>query len=628
MIDEVDMAATPNTRRKNMEARLARKGVAAGSAERMVPPVAEGTVPSQVCSVLRVSWCLTLMFLLQDAHVKSLAAKQMAEQTFEKEQRRLEREAEQKRADAERRAEEERLALVQAAEAAERETEAAALAKAQHRREHQAAEEAAAQAERHRQQAEAEERERRLQAEQNDRKLREAAAAAEAAREALKEEDRRRAEAKRLADEQRAAEVVPLCSLLLLCGSNPCICACQELRAEIELQQREDERRQREAEEQYQARLAAQAKPQPVAEPDIDHAQIEAAKQAAEQRRKQAEELQAAAKAAQVPLISNSDVLFTPIAPKSGSATQNTLETPATGLLEVKEDLDIDSLLGGLDMDLSLAPASGAAAPAKPVNKNLSVAAAPALGRDSTLRNELADLNMDDIMAGMSTITADAAPATAPASVTSPPPANTGGLRLAESVTKAEDMDVDAALGALDFGSMAPGGGTSKPSTSTTAPATTSAKPAVSAPTAAAPTATSAASNVFDDFKVDLLDTTGTSVDTSSVSALDITSVVASPTKEPASAAVAAPAESLTAVEKTRSLREIRASVEGPPAAEIVTTSPGGAKVSIHCWGARTCANAARCRSWRPGLLRSPLQSQHMLLWMLLTLASALMRRR
>ncbi len=211
LIDEVDMAATPNTRRKNLEARMARKG---GAAERAAPAAvttSEGTVPSQVGQPSLVLIAGQLDVGLQDAHVKTLAAKQMAEQTFEKEQRRLERESERRRAEAEQRAEEERMALVRAAEAAEREAEAAAAATATARQAQQAAQaaqlEAAAEAERSRQRADAEQRERRLQAEQRDRQLREAAAAAEAAQAALKEQQRRQAEAERLAAEQKAAEV-------------------------------------------------------------------------------------------------------------------------------------------------------------------------------------------------------------------------------------------------------------------------------------------------------------------------------------------------------------------------------------------------------------------------------------
>jgi hypothetical protein len=141
-------------------------------------------------------------------------------------------------------------------------------------------------------------------------------------------------------------------------------------------------------------------------------AKIEAAKKAQmleSARQKEALEKmqkQAAATVARVATVPD-DVAFTPIAAGKGGGGFHggALDTPAT--LQIKDDLNIEAMLGQLDLDLDMSKDSR-----KPIaNKNLQVANST-MSRDSTAR-ELEGL--DNLMAGMDAFSFDTSVASTPA---------------------------------------------------------------------------------------------------------------------------------------------------------------------------------------------------------------------
>ncbi len=362
LIDEVDMAATPNTRRKNAAARKAVKDASDSAAARSTAVTTETREPSV------------------ELEARARAAKAQADAIFAKETKRMEQEAETSRQAAEAAAEAERQALIRQVEAAEAETEkveASAPLKAAG-----AVTPSAAAVE---QSQLKDERALRAEAEAADRRLHEAARLAEKATEEARERERREAEAARLAEEERAAA---------------------ELRAELDLKGREAEALTRAAELKHQEQVARTSK-RIEAPAEVDERAVEAAKKEAEAalaKQKAATEsaratVAAAAPKINGPIVSDDALMFTPISVKSGGGGgANALDTPATvfGAGGVKDELNIDSLLGSLDLDLDTTHTRGA-----PVNnKNLKTPAASTLPRDSGVSRELEGL--DEMMAGIS----------------------------------------------------------------------------------------------------------------------------------------------------------------------------------------------------------------------------------
>ncbi len=504
LIEEVDMAATPNTRRKNQERRkqtLMAKATAGAAAANRSGTEAEPAAnrPELTTEVLQ----------------RTSRARQQADETFEKEARRLAK-TEADRPSDEARVEAERAALVKAAEEAERLADESSRSVASnsnasfadeashnHQPHHQAVDERAA----------------RAQAEARDRELREAALAEERRNLAELKASQMEALAKQRAAEEREAA---------------------ELRAELELTERAQVALQEERFHKEREAAAAQMREQEaklMAEQERDQiAKVEAARkaqQAEQQRQREAlEQLQRQA-AVVAPVVSvPDDVAFTPIAANKGGAA-SALDTPMS--LQIKDDLNIEAMLGQLDLDLG-APSEPALA-----NKRLAVAAGnTTMTRDSTAR-ELEGL--DAMMAGMDAFSFDTSVAATPVrlAAASLGGSRTGGLNIREPV-KTEELDVEAALGAMDFERVAQTGASSSPHQPlqhnfSTVHAHDTAKEVVQATHQQAPHPTAAVSqtparNAFDDFTLDTLDTTGTSLSAASLNfKVDLDAIGASPAK-------------------------------------------------------------------------------------------------
>jgi hypothetical protein len=266
-------------------------------------------------------------------------------------------------------------------------------------------------------------------------------------------------------------------------------------------------------------------------------AKIRAAQTEAQQRKQALESLQKQA-ASSVPVVAiPEEAAFTPIAASKGGLG-NDLETPLT--LAVKDEMNLDAMLGELNFDLDV-PRDNASF-SQPTNKHLAVASStPAnLSRNSAAVRELDGL--DDMMTGMDAFTFDtsSAGAAAPAAKATLNDSRTGGLKINDPV-RSEDLDVEAALGSMDFSSVAKDGSSSGHH----APVSRDFSVVVPHNTAAEVTAAAAASNpvnhpvapastvainAFDDFKIDTIDTSGTTISSSDLNVdVNLAAIGASP---------------------------------------------------------------------------------------------------
>ena len=230
-------------------------------------------------------------------------------------------------------------------------------------------------------------------------------------------------------------------------------------------------------------------------------------------KKKAAEELTA-------PTFSLDDANFppiTPIAPK-GSQQAN-LETPST-LFKVEDDLNIEDMLGNMNIDLDTTATRNVAVPADfqtPAGKKLGD---ETLARDSGVTRELAGI--DDLMAGldMAAFSIDdsysSSTSTAAANSSAAQASRDGGLKLQEDI-KQEDYDVDA-LSSLDFGATTAAkhiqaGDRHNFSEASiiheTAKEVASAGEINLGPAASAVPTSPGRGNVFDDFTLDTLDVKG-----------------------------------------------------------------------------------------------------------------------
>ncbi len=565
------MAATPNTRRKNQQNR---KNLLAAKARRrfffffenanrlLSIQAAQGAAASRSAEEPQNA----RLELSSDVAARSSRAQVLADETFDKEARRLAK-AEENRPKPEERVEAERQALLQVAEEAERLAEESTRSVATTSNASPAPEVPASEAPA----PAVDERAMRAAAERRDRELKEAA---------LAEERRNLAELK-------AAQMEALARQRELEEREAA-----DLRAELDLKvrlffpfffsilQKERERQRVEAERQAKEREAQaeqlrRQEEQFQAEQRDQLAKVEAAKRAQQaelQRQKEAlEQLQRQAGVV-APVVSvPDDIAFTPIAPgKSGAASA--LDTPAT--LQIKEDLNIEAMLGQLDLDLDV---TRPAAP--PANKHLQPAAAAgvSMSRDSTAR-ELEGL--DNLMAGVDAFSFDTTIAATPAKPADSRPLNdsrTGGLTIRDPV-KTEEPDVEAALGSVDFDRVT-GFNTSSPqhpmrhefSTVVAHDTAREVVDAAKAPAAVPAPATSVpapAANAFDDFKLDTLDVTGTHISASQLDVhVNLDAIGASPAKAAAEeqrAAAAKQAAEQKAAEDKRAAEAAKTAAAAP----------------------------------------------------------------
>jgi hypothetical protein len=502
LIEEVDMAATPNTRRKNQIARKTAKD------EAQKKKAVDAELPAG-----------NRLELTQEALSRTSKAKQLSEETFEKETRRLAKAEEARAAEGTSRVEQEQQELVRAADEAERAVEEAS--RSQFVSNTNAVVEVPTMSITP---YEEDSRVVRAQAEARDRALKEAALAEEQRN--LRELKAAQMEAlarQREVEEREAAEQ----------------------RAELELIERAKEEEERVRIEKERAALAEQLKAQEAklavlqAEQERNAlANVEAARRAEvaekERRKHELEALQKQSVAASV-LSFPDDAAFTPIATSKGVGKD--LETPLT--LAIKDEMNLDAMLGQLDFDLDV-PRDNASV-AAPTNTNLASVAKADLSRNSAAVRDLD--NLDDLMAGMDGFSFDtssiaASTVAAPKASSGLDNSRTGGLKINEPV-RSEELDVEAALGSMDFNAVTNTSGSEDKHRpphhdfSVVVPHNTAVE-VVEASTVitgrvapAGPT-----HNAFDDFKLDTIDTSGAAISASLLHVeVNLDAIGASPAK-------------------------------------------------------------------------------------------------
>ena len=583
LIDDVDMAATPNTRRKKLESRRKREEAAAAANRANTEEEEEGEGKNGMDATLAA---------------KTAPALKLVEETFKRESRRMEKEEQTRSAQAEDESEKQVEELIRAADEAEREAEESTktrfVANVSMKDLARAAEEEKAQkAEKERQDREASLR--RAEAEAKDRALKQAAAEEERKnreeREARKQEEARR----KMEEEERKD---------------------REMRAEMELKARQEEldrqAKEKAEEDRLNALMAQKAEEMERKTKTSEDEDLLSRMEAAKARQiKEKEDMQKALLEAsefqQSVTVMNVDEMpsFTPITTKQTGPMETldtpmvpdsmlNLDTPDTVKVEqpkefdFKDDFNVESLLSDIEhfnLDTTLPGESNDNK--APANRALEGVASSEQSnmRASQVAKELEGL--DDLVSDLSSFSIDANDFKGfedkVQTVDSATDDRDGGLRI-EKRNADEDIDVDAAMANLSFDDSSSGAAPVKSYAAVAAAAKEvpkkefstvtmhdTAKEVVDATHKTATTtaaSSSSSSNAFDDFKLDLLDTQGTKVDTNVD--VDFTSLVGS-AKEEAKAEVKKAEPVKAAVIETKKAAEEKRG-------EIVYDSPGGAK--------------------------------------------------